>query len=396
MRLAPREEVYGRVSKLQALLRNKGIVGIFVNQLTNIFYYSGTLQGTLLFIPDAGEPVLFTCKNLSRVRNECPLENVLQIEKLSEIPKLLYDEGYEEPDILGLELDFLPVKYYNSYKKLYPHAKFENISKDTRIPRMIKSPYEIKIMTEAGHLITKVYEKIPNMIQKGMTEMQLAAKIEYEMRKAGHQGILRVRAYNQEAFYGHVLFGENALIGSYLDSPTGGRGLSAAYPQGAGMTTLDKGKTIFIDYAFVLDGYIVDVTRIYSLGKLEEELLEAHQVALNIEKQLTEAARPGVDCAQLYKLAMEKVKEAELEANFMGVGENKVKFIGHGVGLELDELPIVGIKSKEKLQEGMIIALEPKFFFPRKGAVGTENSYIVRANGLEKLCSLTDEITCVC
>lgn len=392
MRLAPREEVYSRIKKLQKLLLAKGISGIFVTQLANIFYYSGTLQGMTLFVPDDGEPVLFVRKNLARVKNESPLENVTQISNLDKIPEVLQSEGFEEMLKLGLELDHLPVRFYQRYCQLFTKSEIVDVSTETRLIRMVKSSYELKILKEAGSTIEKVYEKLPGFLKPGVTELQVAAQLEYEMRRSLHQGILRVRGFNQEAFYGHVLFGDNALIGSYLDSPTGGKGLSSAYPQGAGMTTLDVGRPVLVDYSFVLDGYIIDITRIFALGKLDIELVEAHQLALAIQKWLTEAAKPGVKCSELYNGAVKMATEAGLADNFMGIGENQVKFIGHGVGLELDELPAIAAKSNVELAEGMVLAFEPKFFFPTKGAVGIENTFVVRQDGLERLSTLTDNI----
>ncbi len=395
MRLTPREEVYKRIKKLQQLMIVKGLPGLFINHLVNLFYYSGTMQGFCLFIPSEGEPVLFVRKNLRRASNESPLEQIVEVSGIKDINAALTKEGYEEPIAFGLELDFLPVKHYNSFKEIFPNSAISDISREARSIRMVKSTYEQKFIKEAGNLAKQVYEKIPQMIELGMTEISLAAKLEHEMRRLGHQGILRVRGYNQEIHYGYVLFGENALITSYFDSPTGGVGLSAAFPQGSSKTILESGRPILVDYAFVLDGYIVDLTRIYCVGKLDEKLTAAHQAAIAIQNKLAELALPGVKTDYLYSVALSMVQEYGLKDNFMGIGENQARFVGHGVGLELDELPVITDKVSYQLEEGMSITLEPKFFFPKLGIVGIENTFIVAANGLEKVCLLSDELVTI-
>ncbi|MDW7675095.1 MAG: Xaa-Pro peptidase family protein [Bacillota bacterium] len=395
MRLAPREEVYGRIKRLQVLMADNGWSGIFINQLVNLFYYSGTMQGMCLFVPQEGEPVLFVRKNMKRACNESPLEHVVSVQGFKQMPEVLKQEGYEDIAHLGLELEFLPVIFYQKYLDTFPNAKVVDAGKILRQVRMVKSPYEQKIFLEAGKLAQSVYEKIPSMIQPGMTEIALAAKVEYEMRSRGHQGILRSRGYNQEIYYGYILFGENSLIPSYFDGTTGGKGLSAAFAQGSSNTTLEAGRPILVDYAFVLDGYIVDLTRIYSVGKLDERLTAAHQAAIAIQNKLVQLATPGVKTNELFLVAQEIAKEHGFLENFMGTEEARAKFVGHGVGLELDEAPVIAGKLQFSLAEGMVLAIEPKFFFPKQGIVGVENTFIVRHDGLEKVCSLSDEITII-
>lgn len=395
MRLTPREEIYRRIKKLQQLMGEKKLAGCFINNLVNLFYYSGTLQGMCLYVPNEGEPILFVRKNFRRASNESPLELIVEIASFKDIKAALEKEGYTKLLELGLELSSLPVKYYQNYSKTFPHINIVDITPEARCARMVKSTYEQKFIKKAGNLAKTVYEQIPRMLRIGMTELELAAEIEYEMRKLGHQGILRVRGYNQEIYYGHVLFGENALIKSYFDSPTGGKGLSAAFPQGSSMTTLEAGKPILVDYAFVYDGYIVDITRIYVIGKIDEQLHEAHQAAMAIQNKIAEIALPGVKTDYIYNVALEMVNEYGFAQNFMGIENEQAKFVGHGVGLELDELPVLTDKASYVLEEGMTIALEPKFFFPKQGIVGIENTFLVTGNGLEKVCCLPDDIVTV-
>lgn len=145
-----------------------------------------------------------------------------------------------------------------------------------------------------------------------------------------------------------------------------------------------------VDYVGVVNGSQVDMSRVFALGYLSEELLYAHRTALAIQEALAAAARPGITGGELYDLAIEMAAKAGLAQNFMGYGE-QVKFVGHGIGLELNELPLLARGIKEKLQAGMVMAIEPKFIFPGVGAVGIENTFVVTPQGLEKLTTFTDE-----
>jgi len=107
-------------------------------------------------------------------------------------------------------------------------------------------------------------------------------------------------------------------------------------------------------------------------------------VAQLIEDEVAAAARPGVPCRELYELALMRAEAAGLQDGFMGTPGYTARFIGHGVGLELDELPVLSANDTP-LAEGMVFALEPKFVLPGVGAVGIEDTFVVTAHGAERL-----------
>ena len=141
----------------------------------------------------------------------------------------------------------------------------------------------------------------------------------------------------------------------------------------------------------VREGDIADFTRIFSLGTLPRELARAYDVALRAQEAVKAAARPGVPCTTVWAAAETVAEKSSLAAHFMGHGEGRVRFVGHGVGLELDELPILG-DNDLALAEGMVFALEPKFVLPGFGAIGVENTFVMRADGLEALTSAPEHV----
>lgn len=156
------------------------------------------------------------------------------------------------------------------------------------------------------------------------------------------------------------------------------------------MTPIRANEPILVDYVFNHLGYNSDHARIFAIGGLPDELLEAHEVLLDIQKTVMATARPGVTAGAVYDTAVQAAADGGLADYFMGADPMRIRFVGHGVGLELDEYPFLAAGQELELAENMIIALEPKAIFPGKGVVGIENTHLVTETGLRSL-TLADE-----
>ena len=199
--------------------------------------------------------------------------------------------------------------------------------------------------------------------------------------------------WGSELFYGHLLSGPTAAVPSYLASPTGGEGVSPVIGQGAGFKKISRNETVLFDYVFAWQGYLADHTRIFCIGSLPDELLQAHEAMLKIEEETKRIAQPGAITGEIYEQMISWAEAKGLADSFMGIGERKIRFTGHGIGLELDEFPFLAKSQKLPLENGMIIALEPKAILPDKGVVGIENTHVVTDQGLEPLTKCSDAIT---
>jgi len=388
--MIPKDELYKRVNSLQARMQKDGIAGALLVQRADLFYFSGTGQNGHLLIPAEGEPVLVVKKSLARAQQESALEKVVPFlgwEELIGQIKDIFAAGNQ----IGLESDVIPANLYLRYKKMLEDYEVVDISKHVRKVRAVKSDYELNMMKEAAKISSSVFNHASKVIQEGMSEVELAGHLEYHARTLGHQGVVRMRGFNQEMHYGHIMSGDNAAALTFFDGPTGGPGLNPSFPQGAGISTIKRHEPILIDFVSVLGGYMVDQTRIYSLGRPALHLLEAYQQAVNIKKTIAEMAKPGVTCSTLFAKAEEMADRAGLNNHFMGYVE-KINFIGHGVGLELDELPVLARGLDLPLEEGMVFALEPKFIFPSEGTVGIEDTFVVNFNRAVQLTGLNDEL----
>ena len=391
----PSAELYQRIHNFQQKLEENSIHGAIILQKADLFYFTGTIQQAHLFIPESGEPVLMVFKDLERAKKESSLNRIVYLSSPKKIPAILKENGYEIPIALGMELDVLPVNLFFRYSDIFNSSKIIDISHQVRLVRAIKSDYEINLIRKAAKFSDKIVITAGNLIKEGITEVELAGQIEAVARSFGHQGIIRMRLWGNELFYGHLMCGASATTQSYISSPTGGEGVNPSVAQGAGFNTIKRNEPLLFDFAFAYNGYISDHTRIFAIGNLSDKLYHAHNAMLDIHDLLKREAKPDVPAGNLYDLALEQAKQSGYENNFMGAGDKRIHFVGHGVGLELDEYPFLAKGQKLKLQEKMVIAIEPKLIFPDKGVVGIENTCIVTKSGLEPLSKIDGEVIVV-
>ncbi len=385
VKLTPKFEIESRIKALQANMQKAGCNGVIITHHTNLFYFSGTSQSGHLFVPLSGAPLLMIRKSYSRATEESPLKNIVNITSLKKIPDTLKNAGYTDFDMIGFELDVIPFNTYQMYQDVFKDVDIVDISKIAKKIRLIKSSWEIDLLRESCGVLDTVFADVPNMVHENMTEIELASLFEAGMRKRGYGGCCKMRAFNQDFFFGNVTSGTSGATPTYFDGPIGGSGLTPANnPHGAGWKRIKRNEIIYIDYTCVINGYTADAARMFVIGDVTKKLRQAYNAALTIEKNMITLAKPLTECSTLYEKAATLSTEMGYTDNFMGLANDQVKFIGHGVGLELDESPIFANGVKMQLKQGMTFALEPKFVFP-EGAIGIENTYVMTDNGAERL-----------
>lgn len=391
----PAAELEKRIKNFQVHLNRKNIDGALIIQNTDLYYFAGTIQQAHLYIPANGEPLLMARKSFERAQAESNIKRIIPLSSPKQIQGLLRQNGYRIPGVLGLETDVMPANFYFTYREYFENSKLVDVSHFVRLVRSVKSDYEIEIIKKAACFSDKVAQKAKEHLEEGITEIEFAGKIEAEARKLGHQGIVRMRLWGSEMFYGHIMAGPSAALPSFLASPTGGLGIGQAVAQGPGFITIKKHQPVLVDYVFAWMGYLADNTRIFSIGELPDELVKAHRAMLDVHAMLKKEARPGVKAGDLYEMATEMSEHLGYGENFMGAGGQRIRFAGHGIGLELDEYPFLAKGQKMVLEENMTIAVEPKLVFPGKGVVGIENTHLVGKEGLIQLTLADEQIVIV-
>lgn len=383
-----KEESQQRIARLQQELKAKGIDGALFIYPIDVYYFSGTRQNSTLWVPADGAPRLMVRKSLSRALGESCIGNTGPFPSSKEFP----DQFGPEVRKIGFTFDVAPVQQYNYYVKLLPGREFVDISPVNRELRAVKSEWELAQLKNSGERLCGVFSEVPAFLKEGMREVDLAAEFECRLRKAGGEGYVRMRAFNQELFQGLAVSFATAADTGFFDGAVTGQGMSSASPHGASAAVIGAGTPVLIDYTGVFNGYIVDMTRIFVIGNLAPELQRAFSTAIAIQNYLVENLKPGAICEELFFKAAEMAEAAGLARHFMGAPGENARFVGHGVGLELDEFPVLAQGFKTPLQAGQTIAIEPKFVFPGQGVVGIENTFAVSGNGGVKLTDMPDDI----
>jgi Xaa-Pro aminopeptidase len=376
-----------RIIKLQQELCAKGIDGALIIYPIDVYYFSGTRQNSTLWIPAEGNPMLLVRKSYSRALKESLIEDTRPFPSSKEFP-VLFSDALKK---VGMTFDIIPVQQYNYYTKLLPGREFVDISGINREIRSVKSTWELDKLRRCGSSLCSVFRQVPEFLRAGMREIDLAAEFEMRLRKAGSEGFVRMRAFNQELFQG-LAVSSSAVDPGFFDGAVTGKGLSSASPHGASMDVIQPNMPVFVDYTGVFNGYITDMTRIFVVGDLDPALTHAFTTSLSIQKYLADNLKPGAICEELFARSAEMAEQAGLGKYYMGAPGENARFVGHGVGLELDEFPVLAQGFKVPLQLGQTIAIEPKFVIPGKGVIGIENTFAVTATGGEKLTDMPDDI----
>jgi Xaa-Pro aminopeptidase len=376
------------VEGFQRELGNAGLKAALIIQKADLYYFAGTAHLTYFLIPAEGEPVA-----ISSYPPPDPLPWRTVCLNLGEPLGPILAETVPSGGTVGLELDVLPVKLYERLAKALPGHSFADVSAAIRRQRSVKSAWEAEVLRETARKDAAIWSAVPELLARSQTDLELAAAIEKLARTQGHQGLIKCRAFNEDIFLVGVLVGAAGARPGPWDSPLSGMGVSPLFPQGACGARLEAGVPILIDHGGCYYGYILDQSRLFAIGHLPPEARRAYEVARRIQDAVVDEARPGVTCGRLYDVALKLAEEAGLKDYFMG--PKRVPYIGHGVGLELDEWPVLARSSSVLLQPGMVFALEPKFALPGLGAVGLENCFLVTEDGVERLTSADDELKIV-
>ncbi len=393
MRLTPTTELEYRCKKLQEYMRSESLDAVIIVQNADLFYFTGTVQSGSLYVPASGQPIFMIRKDAGRARMESGLKVVIPFNSMKDIPALLAQYKYPVPKRIGLELDVLPVNFFERYRKVYPNADFADATPLIRKVRMIKSHYEIHIMQDAADQVDRVYRRAREIIRVGMTDLEVAAELEFTARKDGHQGLVRMRGFNSDICYGQIFSGTDSAVPAYSDTPLGGMGLNPSFGQGAGLKRIAPHEPVIIDFAGCVDGYLSDQTRVFSVGGVSDRLQRAYDDMLVIQELMTDTVEVGMSWGALYDACFRRAENMGYADSFMGAKGAQVSFIGHGLGVEIDEYPFIARGFNQmSLEVGMAFAFEPKVVFPGEGAIGIENTYYLSNEGLKRLTHSSDEL----
>ena len=398
----PCEEIQSRLQKCQNLLHQFApeTDGILIFSRLNIFYFSGSFINGALWIPLSGDPILFCRRGIDRAREESSIATIVGFKSYRDIATTLVNLGFRAPTKVTVEMNGLSWALSNSLQKHLPNTIFSPGDRIIAMTRSVKSAWELHILRQTGkkhnHCLSHL---LPSALSAGMNEFEIGHAISELFYSEGHQGILRMEKFGEEIFFGHIAVGESANHPSVFNGPVGLKGMHPAVPfMGSSSVTWNQGQPLTVDNGFSLSGYQTDKTQVYWLGSqstIPSEVQDAHNFCVEMQAMVAEKLRPGAIPSRIWQACTDMVTKSPWVDGFMGLASNKVHFVGHGIGLAIDEYPVLASGFNAPLEEGMVLAVEPKIGIAGFGMVGTENTFEITSTGGSSITGFNYEIICV-
>lgn len=344
----------------------------------NLYYFSGTMQEGMLIIPRNNDATLWVRRSYDRAMDESLFQQIRPMESYRDAAGAV-----KMSETCHVEAEIIPIAFLQRFQKYFPFKNIKSADNQINKTRSVKSTYELSLMKLSGAKHSYVLEQcVPGILKKGMSEDELVTELYSVMVREGHHGVSRFAMFDTEMVVGQIGFGDSSIYPAYFNGPGGNRGISPAVPLiGSRERKLEKGDLVFIDVGFGVDGYHTDKTMTYMFGRpLPDRAITYHKKCLEIQNNIARMLRPGNIPAEIYKNIMQDL-DPEFAKDFMGFKNRKVKFLGHGIGLQIDEYPVIANGFTEPLELDMTIALEPKIGIEGIGMVGVENTFLVTAKG---------------
>ena len=374
-----------RIKSLQKRIRAEGLCAVLLFYSRDVFYYTGTAQPSyLVVLPE--DYFLYVKSGLEfalndvfiekdRMKGERRLKNIFR--EIS--PRL---RGRK----IGIELDVLPALQFLEFKKIFSGFDFVDASPFVLEQRKRKDDIEIEKIKQACSAVDEGHKAVLSRLTEGITELELAAAIENAHRLAGHEGIFFIRQPDFFMSRGPISSGPNLFRPSGVVYTITGIGLSASVPAGPSKRQIVMGDPVVVDIPTLVNGYHADQTRTYILGKAPDKIRSMYESLKEISDFLIKMIRPGMRCSEVYQMALMKSEDLKVSDGFLNFGHgNKSIIIGHGVGLELNEPPILSPYDHSKLSEGYVIALDMHMLSEDTGVVKLEDMILIKRDGNEIL-----------
>jgi Xaa-Pro aminopeptidase len=343
-----------------------------------LYYFTGTMQDGLMLVPSDGEAVFWVRQSYERAADESFFPDLRKMKSYRDVAAGMG----KIPREMFLETDMVPIAQLQRMQKHLPFTAVKPVDAEVSAVRAKKSPYELSLMERAGKIHRHVLEDcVPDMLEEGIDEVTFGCDLYSLMVKEGHQGIIRFGMFN-EMLLGQIGFGTSSISPICVDTPGGVSGMHPSVPQmGCRERKLGKGDLVVIDIGCGYHGYQTDKTLSYMFGApIPDAAIQEHIRCVEIQDTIASLLKPGAIPSEIYRTIMAGIEPSFL-TNFMGFGDRKVKFLGHGIGLWIDETPVIAEGFDEPLEEGMVFAVEPKKGISDIGLVGIENTFVVTPQG---------------
>ncbi len=350
-----------RIKKLRTIFEKAGCDGFIVDNPLNIFYLTGQQLSTgTLLITKKSCRLIIDSRYYESCKNVCPFPVLLQAgDPLSQILEV---KGFCEITHLGFDSQNTSYDKYLSYKAILKKKsiKFIGIKNPVLELRSIKEPEEIELLEKAANLGSEGFDYVCSILKPGITEEEVARELEIFWKRRGSRGL---------AFESIIAFGKNSSMPHYRPKNV----------------PLKKGDPVLVDIGVNLNHYHSDMTRVPFFGKPSKKMQEIYAIVLEAQLEALALCKPGARIADI------DAKSREVMERY-GYAKYFTHGLGHGVGLEIHELPVVKTKNPVILQEGMIITIEPGLYLAGEGGVRIEDTIVLTKKGYSILTKVPKDL----
>lgn len=352
----------------------------------DVFYYTGTAQPSYLVV-FPHEYFLFVRNGFEFALSDAflPRERIREERRLENIFREVFP-GLPTNKKIGTELDILTVEQLTKFKMIFSGYEFVNISPVVLEQRKRKDASEIEKIKEACEVMDMGHKAVLSTLKEGCTELELAAAVENAHRLAGHEGIIFMRQPDFFMSRGPISSGPNLSKFSGVVYSITGVGLSPSVPAGPSRRNISKGDLVVVDIPTLVKGYHADQTRTYILGMAGEKVRNLYGDMREIADHLIENIRPGMKCSEIFQMAVDKAEDRKAADAFLNFGGGKKShMIGHGIGLECNEPPIISKYDHSEVLENYVLSLEMHMYRKDVGVVKVEDVILITNHGNEIL-----------
>ena len=393
----PVSELEHRLGKLANLLQENNLPGALIQSPVDLYYYAGGRQNGALFVPATGSKASIDCggdgstffvrRSIKRAEYEAGgTDGPINIEKFPSLrifAETLANMGAEASP--ALQKGELPADFYEKFASvLTPLGKTADCTQLIHSQREVKSSWELAMMREGAIVQQAMFDSVRKEIAAGKTELEVVAAAEAISRESGFGGNIQMRRFPLQCDRAVIVSGRAGGIPSFFDSAIGGTGAHPLAGMGSGFNKVRENQPILVDLVHAHRGYVVDATRMFSVGKLDDIWLQRLDDMVEVSDKVVNSLGRGDDCSTAWELGSQLAINMGHSEHLMGMNPDQSKFLGHSVGLQLDETPVVAQGFDRPLPDNGVMAIEPKLVFT-KGSIGIEDTWLKTESGLQRL-----------
>ena len=390
----PVSELEQRLNALANALQASSLPGVIIQHPIDLYYFAGGRQDGSMFVPAQGAggsvqaggdgPVFYVRRSLERAQYEAGGDNApFSIEafpRLRLLSETLQSRGVT--DAPALQFGELPTTFANRFSNaLSSLGTCADATSVIHRLREVKSAWEQEQMEAAAEVQMRMFDAVSRLGGEGMTELDLVAAAEAISRSEGFGGQVQMRRFPLQCNRGVIVSGRAGGVPSFFDSAVGGAGPHPLAEMGSGFNKIKRNEPVLVDLVHVHRGYVVDMTRMFSLGSLSQEWHQRLEDMLAVKDTVVGVLDEGGLCSDAWVEGQALAHELGHQEHLMGMVPDQSKFLGHSVGLQLDESPVVAAGFDRPLPIGGTMAIEPKVVHA-DGSIGSEDTWIRDEDGM--------------